>query len=60
MSDAAPGGVSLAVVGGRSPDERGDGGPGDACRAAGDAARRPARYLNAGLEDQERALARRG
>jgi competence protein ComEC len=58
-SEAAPGGVSLSVSGELAAQAIGEWRAGRRIRAAA-VLRRPARYLNHGVADQERLLARRG
>jgi competence protein ComEC len=57
--EPATGGVSLAVVGAMTTSARGEWRAGRVIRAMA-VLRRPARYLNAGVPDLERAMARRG
>ena len=57
--EPAPGGVSLTVTGTLAADAVGEWRAGRRVKAAA-LLRRPARYLNAGVPDQERLLARRG
>jgi len=57
--EPAPGGVSLTVSGTLAADAVGEWRAGRRVKAAA-LLRRPARYLNAGVPDQERLLARRG
>ena len=57
--ESAPGGVSLTVTGVLAADAVGEWRAGRRIRAPV-LLRRPARYLNAGVPDQERMLARRG
>lgn len=57
--EPAPGGVSLTVVGMLTADAVGEWRAGRRLRLPA-LLRRPARYLNAGVPDQERLLARRG
>ena len=57
--EAAPGGASLTVTGVLAADAVGEWRAGRRIKAPA-LLRRPARYLNAGVPDQERLLARRG
>ena len=57
--EPAPGGVSLTVSGALAADAVGEWRAGRRIKAPA-LLRRPARYLNAGVPDQERLLARRG
>jgi competence protein ComEC len=57
--EVAAGGVSMSVAGAPQPDQVASWRAGRTIRAPA-ALRRPARYLNEGLPDQERAMARRG
>ena len=57
--EAAPGGASLTVTGALAADAVGEWRAGRRIKAPA-LLRRPARYLNAGVPDQERLLARRG
>ncbi len=58
-AEPAPGGVSLTVSGTLAAGQMGEWRAGRVVRAPA-LLRRPARYLNAGVADQERAMARRG